>query len=367
MADTSIGSTASISDLNNMCPVANKYSLGTAINAALAQLGIASSDTTIALGDGTDAIVIGESDATGTPTITINGDTDACTVNISTAANHTTNIGTGTGATNVGGTASGAVSIKSNGAIVVGNAEADSLTLSGGAGLASLDGTTVAVGPATTSTIDIGSTLAGALSIKSGGAIVIGDSTTTDTVTVASAGTVTVGQAGQITQVLGTLDVDQAATLDTTLLVKGIITGGVAGTAAGQVSLLAPTAANGSLILKAVDAGGAFNVTLSNAAHGQSTVYSLRDCGAATGIVPTGTAGAAYTQTYATADRTHADVTSSAVATTAATQTSPYGYASAAQADAIPVAINAVEADLLDLKQLVNAVIDDLQAFGMAG
>ena len=73
----------------------------------------------------------------------------------------------------------------------------------------------------------------------------------------------------------------------------------------------------------------------------------------------------AYTQTYATATRTHNNVTSAAVATTAATQTTPWGYGSQAQADAIPVAINAVAADLLNLKQLMNQVIDDIQLFGL--
>lgn len=72
---------------------------------------------------------------------------------------------------------------------------------------------------------------------------------------------------------------------------------------------------------------------------------------------------AAYTQTYATATRTHNNVTSSAVVTTAATLAA-YGFTQA-QADAIPVAINAVAADLLNLKQLVNSLIDDGQAYGL--
>lgn len=92
-------------------------------------------------------------------------------------------------------------------------------------------------------------------------------------------------------------------------------------------------------------------------------VLTISDLGV---ITPNKTKGSAYTQTaYSTADKTHDNVTSSAVATTAAT-TAAYGYTSA-QADAIPVAINAVAADLLDLKQLVNSVIDDLQAVGIVG
>lgn len=72
----------------------------------------------------------------------------------------------------------------------------------------------------------------------------------------------------------------------------------------------------------------------------------------------------AYTQTYATADKTHADPTATSVATTAAA-TLQFGYAEA-QANAIPVAINALIVDLADLKQLVNSLIDDLQTLGIA-
>ena len=70
----------------------------------------------------------------------------------------------------------------------------------------------------------------------------------------------------------------------------------------------------------------------------------------------------AYTQTYSTADRTHADFTSADLVTTAATQTTPWGFGSQAQADAIATQVNALRVDLADLKQLVNAIIDDMQA-----
>lgn len=79
------------------------------------------------------------------------------------------------------------------------------------------------------------------------------------------------------------------------------------------------------------------------------------------------TAQSAYTQTFSTADKTHAARTSSAVATTASTQTIPFGYTSQAQADAIVAAINAVRADLADTAAVVNALIDDLQALGLVG
>jgi len=73
----------------------------------------------------------------------------------------------------------------------------------------------------------------------------------------------------------------------------------------------------------------------------------------------------AYTQTYSTADKTHANATQVAVATTGATAVTPFGYTTAAQADAIVTAVNAARLDILDLKQLVNALIDDLQSQGL--
>lgn len=81
------------------------------------------------------------------------------------------------------------------------------------------------------------------------------------------------------------------------------------------------------------------------------------------GVTPAARA-AAYTQTYATAARVNPAATALAVATTPAALVS-YGYTQA-QADAIPVAINALEADLLAMKKLVNALIDDSQAIGIS-
>lgn len=73
-----------------------------------------------------------------------------------------------------------------------------------------------------------------------------------------------------------------------------------------------------------------------------------------------------FTQTYSTTATTVAAATVAAVATTAATDTTPFGYASGAQADAIPVAINALTADVLVLRKLLNSVIDALQAAGIS-
>ena len=73
----------------------------------------------------------------------------------------------------------------------------------------------------------------------------------------------------------------------------------------------------------------------------------------------------AYTQTYATADKTHANATSADLVTTAVTQTTPFGFAGAAQGDNIATQFNALRVDVLDVKQLVNSVIDDLQNLGL--
>lgn len=74
---------------------------------------------------------------------------------------------------------------------------------------------------------------------------------------------------------------------------------------------------------------------------------------------------AAYTQTYSTAARTVPNATAAAVVTTAATNVAPYGY-SQAQADALVTAVNAAQDDILALKKLINALIDDSQALGFA-
>lgn len=75
---------------------------------------------------------------------------------------------------------------------------------------------------------------------------------------------------------------------------------------------------------------------------------------------------AAYTQTYATATRTHANLTSTAVATTGATNVTPFGFTTAAQANDIVTQLNAARTDITNLKNLVNSLIDDAQAYGLA-
>lgn len=76
-----------------------------------------------------------------------------------------------------------------------------------------------------------------------------------------------------------------------------------------------------------------------------------------------GTAGAlqaaAYIKTYATASRTIPNATFSNLATTAATNVAPYGFSTAAQADAIATKVNQLAADVLILKQLIVSLVND--------
>lgn len=80
------------------------------------------------------------------------------------------------------------------------------------------------------------------------------------------------------------------------------IDAGASGTA-GTVDVFPATAANGKLILAAVDAGGAFNTTISNKTIGQSTVVSIPDPGASTAdfVLNAGTATIAGAKTFSSA------------------------------------------------------------------
>jgi hypothetical protein len=72
-----------------------------------------------------------------------------------------------------------------------------------------------------------------------------------------------------------------------------------------------------------------------------------------------------YTQTYSTASRTHANVTAT-TAPAGGTGATAGAYDTANNRDAMIASLTATQADLLNLKQVVNAVIDDLQARSLA-
>lgn len=178
------------------------------------------------------------------------------------------------------------------------------------------------------------------------------------------------------------------------------IDAGASGTA-GTVDVFPATAAKGKLQITCADQTGDTTVTLTTAAMAAARTITIPDPGAAASFVMTegaqtvvgiktfssdvvmsaaldhngttigfygvtpATRPTAYTQTYSTAVKTVPNATVLSVATTAATQTTPFGYAGAAQADAIPVAINALAADVLEIKKVVTAIIDDLQITGI--
>lgn len=75
----------------------------------------------------------------------------------------------------------------------------------------------------------------------------------------------------------------------------------------------------------------------------------------------------AYTQTYSTASKTNPTATAANLSTTASTNTTPYGFATSAQADDIATQVNKMQTDYINLQKLVNSLIDDLQSLGLVG
>lgn len=80
-------------------------------------------------------------------------------------------------------------------------------------------------------------------------------------------------------------------------------------------------------------------------------------------IVASGT----FTQTYSTSTTTVPVIEAAAVATTGATNSSPYGFTAAAQADAIVAAVNNLVLAVTTNRKLINAIIDSLQAGEITG
>lgn len=72
------------------------------------------------------------------------------------------------------------------------------------------------------------------------------------------------------------------------------------------------------------------------------------------------------TQTYSTADATHVAATQTAVATTGATNVTPFGFTTSAQANDIVTQLNNARTDILEVKQFCNSIADIVQATGAA-
>ncbi len=121
-----------------------------------------------------------------------------------------------------------------------------------------------------------------------------GDTITTITnASQAAARTFTIPDGGQLVSSFLITDSATTQTINTGsfAVALGNITAGSSGNAGTFISFPA-TAANGTLIISALNAGGAFNTTIRNSVMGQSSVISIPDPGAATAnfLLDTGTA-----------------------------------------------------------------------------
>jgi len=121
--------------------------------------------------------------------------------------------------------------------------------------------------------VDIKDHDASAVGLKLAGVLVTSTAAELNTVDGATAGTVVASKAVVVDS---NKDIGDFRNLDVVN-----IDAGVSGTA-GTVDVFPTTAANGKMIIAAVDAGGAYNTTISNSAMGQSSVVSIPDPGAAT-------------------------------------------------------------------------------------
>jgi hypothetical protein len=128
---------------------------------------------------------------------------------------------------------------------------------------------------------------------QSSSSFLLTDSGSTQTIATGSLaltlGNLTVA-AGNIAATLGSVSAGTTVTAGTGITAttgnivasQGNVTAGSSGHA-GTLTSFPGTAANGSLIVAGVNAGGAFNTTISNGTMGQSTVYTFGDIGASTG------------------------------------------------------------------------------------
>ena len=109
----------------------------------------------------------------------------------------------------------------------------------------------------------------------------------TDAANVTNAGNITATGAALIagtTVAAGTTVTGGTGVAATTGTVQALAGNVIAGSSANAASLISfpATAANGTLIVSALNAGGAFNTTVRNSVMGQSSVVSIPDPGAAT-------------------------------------------------------------------------------------
>ena len=183
----------------------------------------------------------------------------------------------------------------------------------------------------------------------------------TDLFKVSPDGNITVAGTSTFTgAVAGAVTFSGAVTMSTTLTVTGATVCSTSLDVDGALDVLQGSTFNGSITI--ADNQSIILGSTNGTKIGTATTQKLGFYNATPAVQPT-----AYTQTFATADKTHAARTGVAVSTTAVTQTSPFGYAGAAQGDAVATTINQIIVDLADTAGVVNALVDDLQALGLVG
>lgn len=208
----------------------------------------------------------------------------------------------------------------------------------------------LAAGEFTNVTATGNATVTGTLGVT--GTTTLGDAKIT---TAEVSGNATVGGTFKVTGVttlgdakITTAEVSGAATVGSTLKVTG------ATTLSGGASV--PTG-------EAVTLEGTTTLTVGTGATKLGGSLAVTGEFGCNGLALKGKAGA-YTLTYNTEARTVPAATVAAVATTGA-ELAKYGFTEA-QANAIPVAINALAADVLALKKVIVALVKDSQGFGFA-
>ena len=164
---------------------------------------------------------------------------------------------------------------------------------------------------------------------------------------------------------------------------------GASGTS-GSLKVFPSTALKGSVLYDAIDNTGDTVTTVRNAAMGQASVISIPDPGGATGtfalletaniftgaqrcdgnfgvdVTPV-TTQASYTQTHSSASKTANILTGVTMGDLVATENTGWGASSEANFDKITTAVDQLIADVLNIKEVQAALIDDVQIFGFAG
>lgn len=173
---------------------------------------------------------------------------------------------------------------------------------------------------------------------------------------------------GSVLSMSGTQQFDDIIGNDASLGITGLAgsgsgTGGAVAITAGASAGASGTGGDVALASGAAAGGTEGAVKVQTVATGKLSFF---------GVTPA-TRASAYTQTYATADKTHAAPTAATLTLTdgAGTNDNTIGAitdnaSTIAAVQELADEINKLVADVADVKQVVNAIVDDLQAYGLA-